>query len=185
MGPKMALQASSRAGSPWCWPLRLQTSLWSLKRSQGAELNSASARHRLKPQSRPGGLWRCRNHRRNLRTAAGSVARREPGAQTHRLETVRPQGRPAPGLGARRPKPRPAGPPPPKAKGSLPTSSASTGCRESAASLVCNGITSICLHHPAILPTPVSLGANFPSSPKDTSHWTRASPNPEWPHFSF
>ena len=60
-----------------------------------------------------------------------------------------------------------------------------TGCQESAASLVCKGITSICLHHPCHPPYTCLSGCKFPSSPKDTSHWTRALPNPERPHFSF
>ena len=87
----------------------------------------------------------------------------------------RPQGRPAPALGARRPKPRSRrGPASPKAlrkDPSLPLL-AFTGCQESAASLVCKGITSICLHHPCHPPYTCLSGCKFPSSPKDTSHWT-------------
>lgn len=147
----------------------------SLERSQGAALNSASARHRLKPQSRPGGPGEAGNHRRNPRTAAGSPwppsrAPPDPPAGDGG-EFV---GTPCPRLGARRPKPRSRltplsqgykGPPLPLL--------ASTGCRNSLlpwfvmASLQSASIIRAILPH-------LSLWVQISLFPKDTSHWTRA-----------
>lgn len=137
------------------------------------------------PRTGPAVSGDARFHRRNLRTAASSHGCHSQAPQTHWLgpRDVLPQGW-APEGQSLGPGGAPASP---KALGKDPTLPlpASTGCQESAASLVSKGITSICLRCPCHPPYICLSGCKFPSSPKDTSHWTRTLHNPEWPHFSF
>ena len=115
-----------------------------------------------KPQNRPGALWRCRISQKKPEDSSKLPWLPQPGTPD---PLAGPQGRPAPGLGARRPKSRSRrgpGLPQGSGKGSCPTSSSVYWLPgiHSFPGLKASLQSASTIR--AILPTSLSLGANFP-----------------------